>query len=418
MKESEYLAAREKLSCKLGTAASDHEWDVLRGHYDDQVQVAWVVDDDESWEDLVRNAKAVRAAASGKSSVYPTSGRPSDKERVAASFSAYEKDRSEVFSGYLAAVAASSSTARRFSSRVLDGGLLSPEQARSLLWSPFAALYPSEWFRAKRVSITEHSHRVAERGEDGKGSFSQVETLSSQKRVLTLKDRRPLDTGPWVIPGRAHRAREIDNLKRELNHPTRDYKILPFPGEDGDVHRALIAPSSVLGSLYKSAHTLLRHYPWPEEDATWFLLTGETPYVAPATYRGKFIELNPDYPDGHGYGFITLTVEPWISAATVEQLYRDIQRQWLKGDNRPVGKKSRRLVSFVTRKVGSVPSTRAEKRKVGRALVDEWNQECSQGEQQSGWAYRGTGATRAFWRDYNSARKRIASPEYKIGEPQ
>jgi hypothetical protein len=131
------------------------------------------------------------------------------------------------------------------------------------------------------------------------------------------------------------------------------------------------------------------------------------------TVRGKYrglLTFGPYPPTGFGYGLVTLTMELWVSADTVRRVYRDIQRQWLGGDNRPVGEKSRRLFWFVTGRVGSVSLQAEEKRRLGKGLVTAWDQECSQDEDRREWLYRGD--TRTFWRDYNLARRLITSPEY------
>jgi hypothetical protein len=298
----------------------------------------------------------------------------------------------------------------------LDDRLLTPEQARALLRSPFAAHNPRQWFDACQIPLVGHSYRIAERGKDEKVSYSLVETFSLSRDRYTLKDRRPRETGAWIEPDRKRRVREFDDAKREIGR----YKVLPFLGEGGETHRTLVRPTSVLGSLYSTVQNLLKNYPWFEESAAWFLLTGDAPYVAPMTMRGKYrgpLTFGPYPSTGFSYGLVTLTMEPWVSADTVQRVYRDIQRQWLGGDNRPVGEKNRRLFSFVTERVGSVSLQAEEKRRLGKELVTEWDRQYSQDKERRGWPYHGD--TRTFWRDYNLARRLITSPAYPgIGEGQ
>jgi hypothetical protein len=87
------------------------------------------------------------------------------------------------------------------------------------------------------------------------------------------------------------------------------------------------------------------------------------------------------------------------------------------GENQPVGEKNRSLFSFVTDRVGSISLQPAEKRRLGKELVTEWDRERSQDGRRTNWVYRGD--TRSFWRDYSLARKLITLPKYQgIGDRQ
>jgi hypothetical protein len=260
------------------------------------------------------------------------------------------------------------------------------------------------------VPIVGHFYRIKERSRDEKGPYLLVETFG-QTGVRTLKDKRPLETGTWASFDHKWRVREFDDVKREID----GYEVLPFPGENGATHRTLVRSASLLGRLYSAVQKLLRDYPWFEEHAVWFMLTGEAPYVAPMTVRAKghggHNTPGPYLPPGFSYGLVRLTVEPWVSADTVQRVYRDIQRRLLGGDNRPVGEKNRRLFLFVIERVDSLYLQPEEKRRLGKDLVCEWDRECSQDERRREWTYHGD--TRTFWRDYNLARQLITSPGYE-----
>jgi hypothetical protein len=186
-------------------------------------------------------------------------------------------------------------------------------------------------------------------------------------------------------------------------------KVLSFPGEDGETHRTLVAPNSVLGRIRRLADTLVKSYPWFEVDAAWFVLTGEVPCVAPMSWSVKSRSHVPALSDDSGdaaftHTLITLTVEPWISADTVLAVYGDIQRYLLGKDNRPVGSKNLALFRFVTEKVGPASLSPGERRLLAPKLLTEWNR------QHPKWTYGHD--TRTFWRDYNSVRKSLINPRY------
>jgi hypothetical protein len=398
----------DRLAERLGGELPQKVRRELEEHHDDLLRYA-VIGDEDNFEDLYRQAASLVRVWLNRGGYGSPPGRMPNKETVPSQLSSYEVERSEVFSEYVARLAANTAEVKRFRDRILDERPLTPAQARALLRSPLAAHNARRWFDARQIPLVGHSYQTKERGKDEEGSYSLVETFGPSKDRHTLKDRRPLETGAWIEPDHKRRAREFDDAKREIG----GYKVLPFPGENGETHRTLVRPASVLGRLYGTVQNLLKRYPWFEESAAWFVLTGETPYVAPMTVRGKYrgpLTFGPYPSTGFGYGLVTLTVEPWVSADTVQRVYRDIQRRWLGGDNRPVGEKSRRLFSFVTERVDSVSLQAEEKRRLGKGLVTEWDQECSQDEDRREWFYRGD--TRTFWRDYNLARRLITSPEY------
>src|SRR3712207_3105655 len=102
------------------------------------------------------------------------------------------------------------------------------------------------------------------------------------------------------------------------------------------------------------------------------MLTGEVSWVVPMTSRTRSGGTRAAPGEGFHHGFITLTVEPWVSADTVRRVYQEVQKGLLGGDNRPIGPKSHTLLSFVTEKVGPAPPLPNEKRRVGHTLVEEW----------------------------------------------
>jgi hypothetical protein len=197
-------------------------------------------------------------------------------------------------------------------------------------------------------------------------------------------------------------AKSNQKPKRVLETPAKPWKILTFPGEDGYAHRVLASPGSVLGDLHDKVSRLVKRYPWEEADATWFVLTGETPWVAPLTWQFRGIGSSLG---SWRYGYITLKVEPWVSADVVGRVYSDLQHKLLGKDNREVREKNRELFRFVTDRMnpdGFLPRA--------RDLVKQWD------EAYPDWHYGhdDTEQVRRFRRDYNLARRLLTAPNYEL----
>jgi hypothetical protein len=329
-------------------------------------------------------------------------GRARGEEKMPPQLTDYERERSALFSEYLAKLAASdSSEVKDFRVKYLDDKLLSPQQAWALLTSPVAAHWSLLFeFKSSRVPVVGHTYHITEGMSDERGSYSLVEVSLPGNKVPSFKDRRPLEPGRWDIPKKPENARSNEEPRREIT----PWKIVPYPGEDGYIHRVLVKPKTVLGDLHDRVSRLIKRYPWEEPDAVWFVLTGKTPWVAPLTWQfrgtGEVI-------DSWFYGYITLKVEPWVSASVVERVYRDLQHKLLGKDNKRVGEKNRELFRFVIGHMkpdGSLPKA--------RGLVKEWDNAYPQ------WRYGhdDTEQVRRFRRDYNLAQRLLTAPSYELRE--
>jgi hypothetical protein len=371
---------------------------------------------------LVAELDLLYAAAPTRVGVEKPRGRTTNEERVPPQLSDYELERSESFSQYLAKLAAPDGYVREstqgpvhvypivkgFRRKYLDDALLSPEQAQALLTSPVAARWPHLEFRCQGIPVVGHKYQVEEDKHDDKGPYSLVKISVSGSRNPWFKDRRELKAGAWEWLDAQGDAKTNAKPRREFKtgFPPKDqtWKILSYPGADGVTHRTVVRPSSVLGDLHELVSRLIRRYPWEESDAVWFVLTGETPWVAPLTwqFRGTGGGL-----DSWSYGRITLRVEPWVPAQIVKQVYSSVQHQLLGKDNKRIGEKNRELFRFVIGRMGpggSLPKA--------RELVKEWDRENPQ------WRYGhdDTNQVRRFRRDYNLARRSLAAPNYELDE--
>lgn len=175
---------------------------------------------------------------------------------------------------------------------------------------------------------------------------------------------------------------------------------------------------AILNSIDRVSRHLAKEHPWTEEQAAWFVLTGETPSIAPATGR-----INRVWKKVHTHGTITLMVEPWLSPETVRDAYLRLQKKALNRNNRRIGARNLALFRFVVGEVESIHAlglrqqkARAKwvKRRSGtatelagsswRELKKQWNAWYPEGHP---WHYK---EVQNFARDFRATERKIANP--------
>jgi hypothetical protein len=381
---------------------------------------------EEEWEAVLPYARlAYRVwATAGPRESFPQGGQVS--ERAAEQLGDDAAKRAQVFSECLAKLAAPEYVithpnpedpqtplkiypeVKGFRVQHLDDKLLSPKEARTLLTSPVAAHWPHLAFQTLGVPVVGHTYQVREGMSDAQGTYSLVEVPLPNLKVEPIADRRPLRAGAWELPEKREKARSNERLKREYRiwygPYARTWKIVPYPGEDGRTHRVLVKRLSALGKLHDIVSRLIQRYPWEEPDAVWFVLTGETPQVAPLTWQARWCGSGIGE-DSFSYGFVTLKIEPWVDPKLVWKVYTDIQRG-LRGGRRirRLEPKSLELLRFVNDRVNVADLSRVERRKKAPELVAAWNEENPDD------SYNGN--TREFWKAYHRARRAVMSPSY------
>jgi hypothetical protein len=382
---------------------------------------------EEEWEGILPFARLAYRVweSSGPGEPPPQSGQVS--ESAAEQLGEDTEKRAQVFAECLARLAAPEDPVihqsdegpikiypeiKGFRVKYLGDKLLSPHEARTLLTSPVTA----HWslflhFRRYGVPVVGHTYHVTESLRDEKGSYSLVEVPLPSSKVESFKDRRPLKlkAGAWELPEKREKARSNERLKREYKIgyglQGRTLKIVPYPGEDGLAHRVLVERQSVLGSLHEIVSRLIQRYPWEEQDAVWFVLTGETPQVAPLTWQARWFG-SGIWEDSFSYGFVTLKIEPWVDPKLVWKVYSEIQRGLRNGRrNRRLGSKSLELLQFVNERVNVANLSRAERREEAPRLVAAWDRAYPDD------SYDGN--TREFWKAYHRARQAVMSPSYE-----
>jgi hypothetical protein len=89
----------------------------------------------------------------------------------------------------------------------------------------------------------------------------------------------------------------------------------------------LNTPEFLTNDLRGLGRHLAELYPgWGEGGAMWFVLTGKAPHLEMVKSRGSVTANTSSYAPLPHHA-ITLTITPWVSAKSVELLYRHLQRQ-------------------------------------------------------------------------------------------
>jgi hypothetical protein len=187
------------------------------------------------------------------------------------------------------------------------------------------------------------------------------------------------------------------SMFNESPSPQIGYGRLTFSDEDGTERWVSFWLNSVLGSLRKICKQLVKAHPWDVDEAAWFVLTGEAPWVPPISAR---INHSGVLGSSVGYSTISLTFQPCVPADTVESVCRQAQRRVLDGDNQRIREKNLKLLRFVTERAdakGNLPA--------GRALVEEWDKKWS--NKRPDWCYGSD--TRTFWRDFRRAERIVTN---------
>jgi hypothetical protein len=107
--------------------------------------------------------------------------------------------------------------------------------------------------------------------------------------------------------------------------------------------------SSAFDHLRKASVWLSRRFPWDRWDSVWFVLTNAAPFVSPIQPRiGRH---SPARGEGYGRNTLTLVIDAWISATSVNRVFRAYQRALIAGRNREISAKILDLLQYVTERM-------------------------------------------------------------------
>ncbi|MBM3286756.1 MAG: hypothetical protein FJY88_05325 [Candidatus Eisenbacteria bacterium] len=222
----------------------------------------------------------------------------------------------------------------------LGGTVLTDFQAWKLLRSPLLALCEWPLPGGSDIPITDHEARIVSR---------QKELDSADPPSFVCE--RILIEIEW--PGGHHEtSTTIDRSTEFLD--------LRYRGSRGRPDQLRVLPKSLLGRLHELSCRLAEHYRWDTASATQFVLTGKVP-ATPCLSA----EVASHFGSDHLQMRVNLSIQPWTSARTVYRIYKHLQSQILRQENRHLRIDSLEFLDFV-----------AERRHAGlswRPIMEQWN---------------------------------------------
>jgi hypothetical protein len=359
----EWLARRLKL-----VAVPDDLWEIL---LDDGRVVPALEGNREDLADLLYFARRLLRFQGGGADRRARLEEQARPESVEADLTLGQSlgERVAVVSDYLARRASAMPQVRRFRREILGARILTAEEAYAFVRSPATVHLDRARFRRSGMPFVGHDiafvrydgpseadierawglriARLRAGAGDADGSGDEADEVFVQRAVLRV--------GP---------DGEEVTAERRFTLWTK-WETIAYPGEEGRwVRREAVWPGSVLDELRQLAAWLADRFGWQEGQASWFVLTGRSPLLTPLGITRNF-RARRGFPEHHT---LTLTVAPWVPAATVARAYRTAQRQLLGGRNRQPGARSLALFRFVTERMderGRFPAW--------EALRAEWN---------------------------------------------
>jgi hypothetical protein len=363
-------------------AVDDTVWAyLLEGGY---VRDAEDPNDVEGFEYLVAQARLVRRHFRAKRGE-PRTAR-SRSIPIEESSTAYHVVRAKARSAYLARVASEDGSVGEFRSRVLGDRRLEKEEAEHFLDSDVLRFFGEYELGQFGIPTVGHRSRASYRGPDGR----EVSVYSIDRSVFIVRCGDRDFEIPYPLPLEMRISRSDCPVLAILP------KVRAKPWTAGGFRdrSGRVLSGSVLGDLRQVSVDLAQRLHWEEADATWFVLTGKTPYVSAIEVRAK---------GNLGTLFnrqqIVLTADTWVPETEVIQAYRNARRKLQSRRQRQPASRNLAVFEFLISTTGG-----GQPEQSWAKLMDRWNEHCPRPE----WRY--TDRWR-FCRDFNRVRDTVIYPE-------
>ncbi len=383
---------RAWLARRLG---EDEVHDALWEMLEDEHYIEDVLEEAATREELLKKARRLQAFAKEMGQPGYESGTGVDSAKEGQRYVPQLDDddpvqqRAEAVSLFWAKVADQDEVLKGFRAKVLNGNTISREQAENLLTSPAAAMFSSDWFEDNDVPLVGHRARIV--GPDEKHGLDSAQNVShllvewdGGRLLLPLEDNEDSNTLEVLID-----ARQVSAWLGRERPPTTVRGV-----EQPLVTTAEARRRSVLGELAQVALHLAGRFPWEQEEAARFALTGEAVQVPPI-YE-DLTESDDNYPR-----LVRITAAPWVPAETVKSVYTERRRKL-----KPAQMTStRRLAVFKFVMSLADVKIKADMRKIEgppwRRLMEAWNEQLPPDHS---WRYTDE---RRFYRDFYHALEQL-----------
>ncbi len=290
---------------------------------------------------------------------------PDVRSSYSARLTTYELAKGKAFGIYLANVVRRSKDWAGFHEVVLNGQSLSMEDAARFLSSPAVQMFPIEKFLGDGVPMINHSVRLLEEDFTPDGIYTAHLLLEPGDVTWIFSFNYHFQVRSQSIWGKGFpKATETVRLRDEKGGP-QDYTYWP---------------NSLLGAVVNLGKSLAPRVLWKYEEVVWFLLTGLLP--------GAHIALG--YAQSNAIPAVTIELEPWVSARTVVELYRQMQRPSMEGREHRSGARNLIVYRFIEENRQGLQGEKVP----WRALMSDWNRDYPNDSYSD---------VRAFARDYRRA---------------
>ena len=228
-----------------------------------------------------------------------------------------------------------------------------------------------ENFRALKGIVREELKYLDEYDRETKSSPSRAFEVDPEAALLTGKTAED-----WVFDdyerARARALSEYMAMAADQHPAVTEFRDRTLGGNLLSAEEALNVlntPESLTEDLRGLGIRLAELYPgWGEGGAMWFVLTGKAPRLEMVKFSGSVTASTSSYAPLPHHS-ITLTITPWVSAKSVELLYRHLQQQHL-ADN---GRKKKPRTLGVARFCWEQYRLEGE-RPPWRVLCERWNE--------------------------------------------
>lgn len=375
---------REKLERTLGQKLPEPVWDKLvdggyiKDYQDRNNPFSWQELRDEVAlelryanalvEDRLRNLEGKHPSqASREPRSRPPPEEPREHESFKVKFTSWESARAVAHTLHVAELADRNLYVQAFRERILGKAYpLNAFQVRWLVESPAAAFFPPEWFESWAVPIVGHRSEIKGQYFDnrhGREVDHRATVQFTEYSADYSNEYSPVK--PWLIRkygrirvryalGPPPSTEKIDVQRVKRRHVLHGTEAVPpkpayILSSDERPRPNYIWPGSVLAELKELSKKLARLY-WHTEggeiSAARFILTGEPTLILPLEVETKVEpqirytgDLQVDWfieerlPEAE----VRLTVQPWVHADRVREIYRKVQRQIVGSAKQPLG---------------------------------------------------------------------------------
>jgi hypothetical protein len=299
----------------------------------------------------------------------------------------YTAERSTALSAYLGERARQVRFVRSYRNIVLEGQILTAEQAYALLRSPAGQFLSLNQFRELGIPVVGHRSRHVGHSGNAWAPYTEEEVVAKMQRSAV--EKRPPRWEP-PFPGSLYNPDEVTlriewdggEVEHTFQKPEapegrkkREEWELQYLDQEQVFHFLETWHESVFDFLQGHAKRLAKSFQWTEHRAVWFILTDEVPWMCP-------VEVGYQFQDTMDYTRlqVNFAVEPWVPDEVLLSIYRHNQREILGGPNRRLGPQPLALFRFVL-----AQEQQEGRRPSWRTLLERWN---AAHAEQPDWQYR------------------------------